>query len=366
MKTWNDFKKIVLEEIPLIDVRAPIEFNKGAFINTVNLPIMDDEERRKIGICYKEHGNEKAVKLGHKLVAGEVKEQRVEAWKNCLIQKPESIVYCFRGGMRSQITQEWIFEATGRDIPRIEGGFKAFRNYLINTLKPENINAKPILLGGCTGAGKTILLNKLNNAIDLEALANHRGSSFGRKITAQPQQIQFENDLAYRIIQNENRGFKYMLVEDEGRNVGSCMIPKDLAEFFKAGELIVLEASMEKRVQNTMKEYVVDSQKDYISEYGLEQGIIEWKDYIYGSIKRIQKRLGGDRFIAVNTVFEEAIKKQLKDGSIEGHETWIEILLRDYYDPMYLYQLKNKKANILFQGQEDEVLQFLKEKSIGE
>lgn len=366
MKTWNDFKKIVIEEIPLIDVRAPIEFEKGAFINAVNLPLMTDEERKKVGICYKEHGNEKAVKLGHRLVAGEVKEQRVQAWKTHLINKPDSIVYCFRGGLRSQITQEWIFQATGNEIARIEGGFKAFRNYLLEALKPENIKAKPILIGGCTGAGKTILLNKLNNAIDLEALANHRGSSFGNKISAQPPQIQFENDLAYRIIQNENKNYKYMLVEDEGRNVGRCMIPKELAEFFKAGELIVLEASMEKRVQNTMKEYVGDSQKDYISVYGFEQGIEKWKDYIGGSIKRIKNRLGGDRFVLVNKLFEDAIEKQLKTDTIEGHEVWIEFLLRDYYDPMYQYQIKNTKTDILFQGTEEEVLQLLKEKSIGE
>ena len=107
-KTTSDFKNIVLEDIPLIDVRAPIEFKKGAFINSINLPIMNDEERHLVGICYKEKGNLEAVKLGHELVSGNIKDERIKSWESFINKNPKSMIYCFRGGSRSSISQEWI------------------------------------------------------------------------------------------------------------------------------------------------------------------------------------------------------------------------------------------------------------------
>ena len=85
----NDFHRIVLDEVPLIDVRAPIEFAKGAFINSVNLPIMNDEERHLVGTCYKQHGNEVATELGYTLVAGTLRDQRIQAWCDFLKAYPQ-------------------------------------------------------------------------------------------------------------------------------------------------------------------------------------------------------------------------------------------------------------------------------------
>ena len=191
----NDFKKIVLENLPLIDVRAPIEYEKGAFLNSFNLPILDNEERHIIGICYKEKGNEEATKLGYKLVSGKVKEDRLNSWIEFIKSNPSTMLYCFRGGSRSRIAQEWITDALGKEIYRLEGGYKAFRNYLISSLSIENQNYKPIVLTGFTGSGKTIVLKEIENSIDLEGIANHRGSSFGAHANPQPTQINFENNL---------------------------------------------------------------------------------------------------------------------------------------------------------------------------
>lgn len=135
-KTQNDdFKSIVLNNTPLIDVRAPVEFQKGAFKNSVNLPLINNEERHAIGIKYKEQGNAEAVKLGHKLVNEEVKENRVKAWLDFKTQHPDALLYCFRGGQRSKISQEWMKESA-KDNIRLKGGYKAFRSYLMQeTLK---------------------------------------------------------------------------------------------------------------------------------------------------------------------------------------------------------------------------------------
>lgn len=358
--TFNDFNKIVIEEIPLIDVRAPIEFEKGAFINTVNLPLMNDEERHLVGICYKEKGNEEAVKLGHQLVSGDIRQARIEAWKSRLEQYPNSMIYCFRGGLRSKLSQQWLLDSIGKNIPRLEGGYKAFRNYLINALNPSELKSIPIILGGCTGSGKTIILKKLKNVIDLEGIANHRGSSFGGFITPQPSQIDFENNLAYALIQHEHKGYTHMILEDEGRNVGRCFIPQPLREHFNQGDLVLLEQPLEKRIETTINEYVIQSQGMYVEVFGKEQGFHEWSNYIISSINKLKKRLGGDRYKKLIETFELSFKEQIQSGSFHPHRYWIKILLQDYYDPMYQYQIQNTSKKIIFTGNAEEVLAYLK------
>ncbi len=357
--TTNEYNRIVIEEIPLIDVRAPIEYNKGAFFNSVNLPLMDDKERHLIGICYKEKGSEAAIKLGHELVSGDIREARINAWVSYFEKHPDSIIYCFRGGSRSSITQQWITETTGNYIPRLEGGYKAFRNYLLNTLEPAEQISKPVILGGYTGSGKTIFLKAFDNSIDLENIAHHRGSSFGQHIKPQPTQINFENNLAYALVQHKHKGHKYMLLEDEGRHVGRCFIPQLLVEFFNNGSLVILDVSFEERVQNTVTEYVVEAQAEYIEEFGTEHGLLEWFKYINNSINKMQKRLGGECHKRILSSIDYAFKEQLLTGDIKSHANWIEILLQEYYDPMYLYQISNKSKKISFRGNSTEVIAYL-------
>ncbi|MGD9676977.1 MAG: tRNA 2-selenouridine(34) synthase MnmH [Vulcanibacillus sp.] len=359
MNTYNDFEKIVIDNIPLIDVRSPVEFEKGAFKNAVNLPLMNVEERRLVGICYKEKGNEEAVQLGHQLVSGEIREARTNAWVSHLEKYPNSKIYCFRGGLRSQIAQQWIADATGKEILRLEGGYKAFRNYLISELEPSQIKSKPILIGGCTGSGKTILLRKIPNAIDLEGIANHRGSSFGGNLTPQPSQIDFENNLAYALISHRDKNYKYMIIEDEGKNVGRCFLPKPLAAYFSSGDLIIVNTPLEERVKITMDEYVYQSQSSYIEKYTEEQGLTEWANYIRDSLNKIKRRLGDVACKRLIDLFEQAYEEQIKTGTYSLHRNWVEALLVDYYDPMYQHQLENKENKIIFEGNITEVQAYL-------
>ncbi len=354
----------MINETPLMDVRAPIEFQKGAFPTSCNTPIMNDEERRLVGIKYKNAGNEKATALGFQLVSGEIKDARIQAWKDFYDANPNALFYCYRGGSRSRIAQQWMQETYNLDIPRLDGGYKAFRNYLIDALAPESVTMTPLILGGYTGSGKTILLNKLKNTIDLEGLANHRGSSFGRHATPQPSQINFENNLAYKLIQNQNKGYQHMLLEDEGVHVGSCYIPRPLFEYFDTGNLVILDVSLERRTEITLDEYVTEAQKEYIELTGsIETGMEQWLEYIIASVTRLKKRLGGDRLKTMLDLIDTAHKEQLRTGSIELHKTWIYLFLKEYYDPMYQYQIDNNVKTIVFRGNEDEVLEYLKEKA---
>lgn len=362
--TYDNFHQLVLDETPLMDVRAPIEFEKGAFQTSYNSPIMDDEERRLIGIKYKNAGHDKATELGFQLVSGSIKEERIQAWKDIYDANPDVKFYCYRGGSRSQIAQQWMKETYHIEIPRLDGGYKAFRNYLIDALAPESVTMKPLILGGYTGSGKTILLNQLDNTIDLEGIANHRGSSFGRRVTPQPSQINFENNLAYKLIQNQTRDYKYMLLEDEGVHVGSCYIPRPLFEYFSTGNLVIVDVPLERRVEITLDEYVTVSQKEYIAQAdSIEDGMTQWYEYIVASMTRLKKSLGGTRLKTMLDLVDAAYNTQLNSESIEAHKDWIRFFLSDYYDPMYLYQMNRNADRVIFRGNDAEVLQYLKEKN---
>ncbi|MDD2449696.1 MAG: tRNA 2-selenouridine(34) synthase MnmH [Sulfurimonas sp.] len=348
----SDFKSIVLNSTPLIDVRAPIEFEKGTFKSAVNLPLINDKERQIVGICYKQHGNSEAIKLGHKLVSGVVKEERVKAWLDFIKQNPDAKLFCFRGGQRSKISQEWL-KSAGCDITRLKGGYKAFRNFLLEQTEESCTRFKPIILGGHTGSGKTILLKTLENSIDLEGLANHRGSSFGKKITPQPSQIDFENSLAYDLIQKLEKGFENLVFEDEGNRVGSLFIPKNLAKHISQAPLIILQTPIKKRIEITFDEYVIEAQKMYASD--LEQ----WKREMLGAMHRIERRLGSQRHSEVCKSFEGAFAEQMRSGSLEAHKEWIETLLVEYYDPMYDYQIQKRSKQVAFSGSSEEILKYI-------
>lgn len=356
---YNNFRQIVLNQIPLIDVRAPIEFEKGAFPNAINLPILDDEQRSLIGIKYKSSGNEEAIKLGHKLVSNDIKDRKIDAWLDFKKENPSALLYCFRGGQRSQISQEWMSQSK-QDISRLKGGYKAFRNFLIKEIEESTNSFNPIILGGRTGSGKTIFLEKLENSIDLEKLANHRGSSFGRKLTPQPSQINFENNLAYELIQKIDKGLKTLVFEDEGNYVGSIFIPKSFATYLSKAPLYILETSQDERVEIILNEYIIDAQKKYKNSFA-DEYINIWKEDMYGSMQRIKKRLGEKRHSALCTLFDEALKEQYKNNSFELYKEWIIYLFKEYYDPMYDYQIIKNTGKIKFRGTSEEILHLLED-----
>ncbi len=358
MKTISDYHRIVIDALPLMDVRAPIEYEKGKFESAINQPIMTDEERHLVGVCFKNKGNESATELGHKLVSGDVKNQRINGWAKWAKANPTGLIYCYRGGQRSQIAQQWISEALGYEIPRIEGGFKAFRNYLLKYLEPEHQTYTPIILGGYTGAGKTTVLKQLPNAIDLEAMANHRGSAFGGFMTPQPCQIDFEHALAYGLIRHMHEGHAHMILENEGSRIGRSVISKPLAEFLNSGNMVIVEKSLEERAKAITLEYVNEAQEKHQAIYGVELGFELWKKTIETALDRIVKRLGLERYQNILAIFEDACSEQLRTGGFTAHEAWVELLLSQYYDPMYAYQLDRDQERIVFSGNHLEVLDY--------
>lgn len=359
-KITNDYKNIIINELPLLDVRASIEFEKGAFINSTNIPILTTDERHTIGICYKEKGNEEATKLGYEIVSGKNKQNKLDRWERFLKKNPEALIYCFRGGSRSTIAQEWIVNELGINITKLEGGYKEFRNYLINALDPCNIYGKPIVLTGYTGSGKTEILKKVNNAIDLEGIANHRGSAFGGYLTPQPTQINFENNLAYEVIKHIHKGYKHIIIEDEGKNIGKSFIPTKFYEFIHNGNVVLLDSTLEERINNILNDYVILAQKQYIDFYNnIELGMQKWYENIESSMLRLKQKLGGSKLKIVLEELRNAFKNQCSTNDYYHHTKWIELFLVNYYDPMYKHSISKDERNIIYKGNKESVLEFL-------
>jgi tRNA 2-selenouridine synthase len=333
---WNDveLQQLFLNKTPLIDVRAPCEFHDGAIPYSTNLPLMNDEERRQVGICYKEQGQEAAIKLGHQFVSGDTKATRINAWIQFLNQNPTAQVFCFRGGLRSQISCQWITEAAVKRTP-IAGGYKRLRNFFLSW-----INEAPLpnifRLGGLTGSGKTDLLPSLKNSIDLEGLANHRGSAFGN-LGAQPTQITFENNLALCLFQNQKQNI--MIVEDESIAIGKIMLPTRFFQHMHAAPLIVLTTPLGERIKNIHRDYVLHHEATFFTN----------------AIKLISKRLGGVR---TSDLINKLNFAYAKGADLVNHEEWISILLTEYYDPIYGRSLLKQKELILFQGSREEILEW--------
>ncbi len=359
----DDYLNLFLNDIPLLDVRAPVEYAKGSFPGAENAPLMNDEERHRIGICYKEKGQDQAIELGHQLVAGDIKAQRIEAWKRFATRHPEGYLFCFRGGLRSRLTQQWIKDS-GIDYPLIKGGYKALRRFLIDSLDQLIESQEFIVLSGRTGTGKTRVLLDLPNPVDLEGLANHRGSSFGRQVTPQPSQIDFENRLAIAMLKAHHQIGGPVYLEDESRLVGRCALPDRLRARMAASPLLVLEQTMEERIAIIRADYVESMLADYIARDGEEAGWLNFRDYLLSALERIRKRLGGERYQRLRHQMEQALDQQQSHGQLDGHHGWIESLLSDYYDPMYDYQLSHKQGRILIKGNPDSLREFARSRHL--
>ncbi len=360
----DKFAELFLLKYPMIDVRAPIEFSKGAFPNAVNLPILNDSERQKVGHCYKVNGADVAVKLGHQLVSGEIKHNRIKQWKDYVLSQPQAVLYCFRGGMRSTLSQQWLSKE-GINIARVEGGYKALRNFLLDQIEEQSKAENIIVIGGRTGTGKTRVIHRLESCLDLEGLANHRGSAFGKQPTSQPTQINFENKIAINLLKLKQLKTKKILIEDESKLIGKNALPIKLKQAMLAAELVVVKEPIEDRIQVVIDEYVTDLLEQFkrANPQASFNKVFElYQRAMNKSLQSIQKRIGGERYDKLSRLMGSAMQLHFDKNDKSLHSSWIKPLLMDYYDKMYDYQLKQKNNRIIFEGNRKEVIAFLETK----
>ncbi|HSJ67265.1 MAG TPA: tRNA 2-selenouridine(34) synthase MnmH [Anditalea sp.] len=311
---------------PILDARSELEFDQSHIPSAINLPILNNEERKIIGTIYKNKGSEEAILAGFEIVGPRFH----TIIKNAISLFPEKkiITYCWRGGMRSQIIS-WLLSMAGFKVYRLEGGYKTYRTFTSEQVqKPLNLT----VLGGKTGSGKTLLLHHLQKKgeaiLDLEKLANHKGSSFGGiGLGMQPTVEQFENLLAEEITILE--GVDNIWVENESRKIGKVILPESFFHQLISAPMIEIERSTSERVKHITEEYA-----------GLP------KEELKKAVERIGKKLGGLRL------------KQALDAIDEGdHPSWIENMLI-YYDKAYTFDIeRHPREKIDIISMEDKSIQ---------
>lgn len=336
LPTVDDYQQILLNDVPIVDVRSPREFVQGAIPNAVNLPLLTDDERKSVGIAYKVGGQASALSCGLELLPKEKQAKLKAGWIQFLQNHPNALICCWRGGLRSKIVQTWLQEAGWR-VPRIEGGSKALRSFCLRAIDAAN-QYNYVVLAGRTGTGKTQLLEELHPSIDLEGLAHHRGSAFGGDTATQPSPVSFESALASDLLRVQ--GSAGILIEDESRVIGKLAIPESLFKKMRTSPVVVLQADNTSRLQHIYESYVK----------GTSEAIM------LANLEKIQKRLGLERY----QVIRASIQHGYHTSDREDHFAWLSLLMKFYYDPMYDYQLAQKKERVIYRGRKQSVKAFLK------
>jgi tRNA 2-selenouridine synthase len=351
-----DYRSLFLKNIPLIDVRAPVEFILGSLPGGINLPILNDEERAQVGTTYKEQGPDAAVALGHGLVSGSVKQQRLDAWISYIENHPDTILYCFRGGQRSQITQLWLQEA-GVQRPLIQGGYKAVRQFLTEETDRLSQVGNWLIVSGPTGSGKTQFVQDFQKkipTIDLENIARHRGSAFGGMDDPQPTQINFENQLGASLLrlETELKTGSVFLVEDESRMIGARHLPEKMFGRMRASKVLWIDDPMAPRIERILKEYVELPLQKYPDGAPVFE---KFRKAIHG----ITKKLGGLRAQEILLHISDSEFLYRKHQDLAPNRAWIEKLLLYYYDPLYLRSLEQRQVRVAYKGPYQECKEFL-------
>ena len=294
---------------PVIDVRAPVEYLQGHIPGALNIPLFDDQERKEVGTAYKQSNKEAAMYLGLGFAGKKLVKLAKEGEKKAG-KKKTLLVHCWRGGMRSK-SMVWLFETMGITCYLLEGGYKSYRRYLHQLLeRPMKLN----VVGGRTGSGKTFLLHQLKKrgeqVVDLEGLANHKGSAFGALgEDKQPTTEQFENMLFQSIFSLDLD--RIIWIEDESRNIGKCVIPGELYVQMRACKIIFLDIPREMRALHLVV--------DYASYDALA---------LKSCISKIERKLGGDR---TQAALESIDQKDFYNTAM---------ITLHYYDKAYMHSLE--------------------------
>ena len=295
------------EENTLIDVRTAQEYEKGSIPDAFNYPLFDNLERAEIGVIYRKIGKNAAVVKGLEFF-----EPRIQQFLSSLtdLKSKRLVVFCARGGMRSASVVR-LLQYQGFQAAQLQGGYKSYRSYVLRQLR------KPvpplIVLHGSTGVGKTLLLKKLPDHLDLEEFAGHRSSLFGA-INKMPQtQKNFEALLAKKILELPKT--RPVFIEGESRKVGKVFIPQSLAEAMKYGTLVLLQASFDTRIRRIVEEYKICDEQTFLQTDSILQSM--------------QKVLGKKK--------AEQLRQWLRKGEFENI---VHVLLEEYYDPRYQHAMR--------------------------
>jgi len=294
-----------------IDVRTPDEFAGGSVPGAINIPLFENDERSLIGTLYKQISREAAIQRGLSIV-----EPRFSKFfeKFMPFQSELLTIYCARGGMRS-FSVVRMLEKMGFNVQQLKGGYKSYRHHVLQAL--NSFSSKLIVLHGQTGVGKTRVLQKLPQSIDLEGLAQHRSSLFGAINRTPRTQKSFEALLHQQLTRFSSKD-STLFIEGESRKVGKVFIPQALAHAMKKGHLVLLTASLATRIQHILEDYLMDDETTWNQIREILQS------------QSLRVALGHQKI--------EWLCECLKKGKLEEI---VRTLLVDYYDPRYQHGMQH-------------------------
>jgi len=317
MKSYVEIEEsLKLKNSIFIDVRSPGEYKKDGIPGAINLPILNDAEREEIGILYKTEGSDVAKSRGFQLKTAEMADYLLKI-EELSKQYDNVVIYCWRGGYRSGYVYDYLYSSNVSNIHKLTGGYRSYRKFITNKIESLSQQLRFVVLHGRTGVGKTEMLRDLRSRgasiINLELMASNAGSVFGNVFYPgeQPTQKQFESRLFSSLMEAKNG---YVFIESESKRIGRIYIPDCIFKGMVNGDHILIETSLEVRVDQIKKDYIK-----------AESSI----DSILVALDLLRKKIG-------NEVINQ-MQKDVEDGRINRV---IEVLMTDYYDPMYDNSIK--------------------------
>ncbi|MCP1125725.1 tRNA 2-selenouridine(34) synthase MnmH [Bacillus sp. 3103sda1] len=299
------------KELVLVDVRSPSEYKDATIPGSLNIPLFNNEERAEIGTIYKQVSFQAAKERGLEIVSAKLP-AFVKEFGQIDAQKA---VFCWRGGMRSRTTAT-VLDLMGIQVYRLQGGVRAYRKWVVETLDHLELKQETYVLNGYTGSGKTTILRRLRKEgypiLDLEGMANHRGSIFGQIGLEPHNQKTFESLLVQEALHLQQA--PYMLVEAESKRVGKVMIPDCIFERKEQGIQLFIDMPVEERVRHILEDYCPwEHQEECIEAF-----------------RKIKRR--------IHTPVATKINNDLQSGNFDSA---VQLLLEHYYDPLYEHTAKH-------------------------
>ncbi|MGL5693059.1 MAG: tRNA 2-selenouridine(34) synthase MnmH, partial [Peptostreptococcaceae bacterium] len=321
MKTIKIEDALKLENTIFIDVRTEKEYKDDHILNAHNIPLFSNDEHHEVGTIYKTQGKHEAIDKGFDFVSPKLKDMYKEV-KELSLQYEHVVIYCARGGMRSS-SLAMLLASIGVDLYKLEGGYKSYRNYVLDYLKNVMNKKQFIVLHGLTGVGKTELLVELKkqgtDIVDLEQMARNTGSVFGFITFDEkpPSQKTFETRIFNELYYSKTN---HIFIESESKRVGHVLVPNEIYEgIIRDGYHLLIECSIEDRVKRLCKDYIYDRNEGNI-------------DVLRECISKFKKRLGQQKVDEYTNLLNE-----------KKYEELVENYLIEYYDPLYMHSVNQYK-----------------------
>lgn len=297
-----------------VDVRSEMEFREATIPGSINIPLLNDEERVRVGTIYKQKGQDFAKRQGLEIISPKLFDM-LNVYDNLVRPGKKVILFCWRGGMRSRFVA-FMLDMMGFDVYRVNGGYKEYRRF-VNRYLNRDLLHRAVVLHGLTGVGKTLVLKKLEAmgvpVLDLEGLAVHRGSVYGKVgLPPSPSQKMFEGLVFKGLKEAEQNGL--FIVECESRRLGNILVPTTIMNVMKKGYKVILYAPLKIRIQRSLQEYFNEDDKEK-------------------NINQLIKATGSlIKYLGTKNI--QMLHELIVTGQVDKA---VEFLLVKYYDPLYKY-----------------------------